>query len=101
MQWGRIRPPRQRSGESEAHAAILAREIGLDMTAYWQPIAASYFGRVSKERIVKAVHAGASAQGAENIARMKKQAMVDCRSRSGRERVASFRAEQRRLSAVI
>jgi hypothetical protein len=41
--------------ESEAHAA------------------ASYFGRVSKGRIVQAVREGVSDQAAENIARMKKQ----------------------------
>lgn len=72
-----IRAPRQCSDESEANAAILAREVGLDMTAYWQPTAASYFGRVSKERIVQAVREGMSAQAAENIARMKKQAMAE------------------------
>jgi ParB family chromosome partitioning protein len=72
-----VRAPRQCSDESEAHAAVLAREVGLDMTAYWQPTAASYFGRVSKERIVQAVRDGASEQAAQNIARMKKQAMAE------------------------
>jgi ParB family chromosome partitioning protein len=72
-----IRAPRQCNGESEAHAAILAREVGLDMTAYWQPTAASYFGRVSKERIVQAVRERASEQAAQNIARLKKQAMAE------------------------
>ena len=72
-----IRAPRQCADESEAHAAVLAREVGLDMTAYWQPTAASYFGRVSKERIVQAVREGASEQAAQNIARMKKQAMAE------------------------
>jgi ParB family chromosome partitioning protein len=68
---------RQCNGESEAHAAILAREVGLDMTAYWQPTAASYFGKVSKERIVQAVRVGASEQAAQKIAAMKKQAMAE------------------------
>jgi ParB family chromosome partitioning protein len=72
-----IRAPRQSADGSEAHAAVLAREVGLDITAYWQPTAASYFGRVSKERIVQAVREGASGQAAENIARMKKQAMAE------------------------
>ena len=72
-----IRAPRQSADESDAHAAILAREVGLDMTVYWQPTAANYFGRVSKERIVQAVREGVSAQAAENIARMKKQAMAE------------------------
>jgi ParB family transcriptional regulator, chromosome partitioning protein len=72
-----IRAPRQSADESEANAAILARETGLDMGAYWQPTAASYFGRVCKERIVQAVREGVSPQAADNIARMKKQAMAE------------------------
>ncbi len=72
-----IRAPRQCADESEANAAILAREVALDMTTYWQPTAASYLGRVSKERIVQAVREGASDQAAENIAHMKKQAMAE------------------------
>jgi ParB family chromosome partitioning protein len=72
-----IRAPRQCNGESEAHAAILAREVGLDMAAYWQPTAGSYFGKVSKERIVQAVCEAVSEQAAQNIASMKKQAMAE------------------------
>jgi len=72
-----IRAPRQCNGESEAHAAILAREVGLDMAAYWQPTAASYFGRISRERIVQAVREAVSDQAAQNIASMKKQAMAE------------------------
>jgi ParB family chromosome partitioning protein len=72
-----IRAPRQSTDESEAHAAVLAREVGLDMTAYWQPTATSYFGRVSKERIVEAVRDGASKEAAENIVRLKKPAMAE------------------------
>lgn len=63
--------------ESEAHAAVLAHATGLDMTAYWQPTAASYFGRVSKERIVQAVREGVSDRVADNICSMKKQAMAE------------------------
>jgi ParB family transcriptional regulator, chromosome partitioning protein len=48
-----IRVPGRRADEPEGHAVVLAREVGLDMTVYWQPTAASYFGRVSKERIVQ------------------------------------------------
>jgi ParB family transcriptional regulator, chromosome partitioning protein len=72
-----IRAPRQSSDESEAHAAVLVREVGLDMTTYWQPTAASYFNRISRERIVEAVREGASAQAADNVARMKKPAMAE------------------------
>jgi ParB family chromosome partitioning protein len=72
-----IRAPRYRGDESEANAAVLAREVGLDMTAYWQPTATSYLGRVSKERIVQAVREGVSQQAADNIVRMKKPAMAE------------------------
>ena len=34
------------------------------MTAYWQPLAASYLDRVSKEWIIQAVREGASEQAA-------------------------------------
>jgi ParB family chromosome partitioning protein len=71
------RAPRQCNCESEANAVVLTREVGLDMTAYWQPTATSYFGRVSKERIVQAVREAASEQAAQNIASMKKQAMAE------------------------
>jgi hypothetical protein len=37
-----IRAPGHRADESKAHAAILAREVGLDIVAYWQPTASSY-----------------------------------------------------------
>ncbi|TWB86882.1 ParB family chromosome partitioning protein [Bradyrhizobium macuxiense] len=72
-----IRNPRQLGSVSEAHAAVLAHEVRLDMTAYWQPTAGSYFGRVSKERIVEAMREGVSAQAADTIVRMKKQAMAE------------------------
>ena len=66
-----------RGESSEANAAVLAREVGLDMTTYWQPTEASYCGRVSKERILQAVREAASDQAAQKIAGMKKQAMAE------------------------
>jgi ParB family transcriptional regulator, chromosome partitioning protein len=60
-----------------AHAGVLAREVSLDMAAYWQPSAAGYFNRVSKDRIAEAVREGVSAQAAQNIASMKKPAMAE------------------------
>jgi ParB family chromosome partitioning protein len=72
-----IRGRSHRADECEAHAAVLAREIGLDMTAYWQPTAANYFGRVSKERILHAIREAASDQEAQKIASMKKHAMAE------------------------
>jgi ParB family transcriptional regulator, chromosome partitioning protein len=61
-----VRAPRQSANESEASAAVLACEVGLDMAAYWQPTATSYFGRVSKERIVEAVRWRVRTGGAEH-----------------------------------
>jgi ParB family transcriptional regulator, chromosome partitioning protein len=55
----------------------LAREVALDTCVYWQPTAANYLGRVSKERILEAVREGVSPQAAENIAGLKKQAMAE------------------------
>lgn len=72
-----IRTPRQCNDESEGNAAVLAREVGLDMKTYWQPTATSYFGRVSKERIVEAVRHGVSEQAAQNVVRLKKPAMAE------------------------
>ncbi len=59
------------------HADILARELALDMTAYWQPTAEGYLGRVAKERIIEAVQEGVTEAAAKNIAAMKKQAMAE------------------------
>jgi ParB family chromosome partitioning protein len=61
----------------DAHAAMLAQAVALDMTAVWKPTAPSYFGRVSKDRILEAVREGVSAQAAENIASLKKAAMAE------------------------
>jgi ParB family chromosome partitioning protein len=73
-----IRSPRDRTAdEAEANAAILAREVGLDKTACWQPTARSYLGRVRKERIIESVRNGASQQAADNIVRLNKPAMAE------------------------
>lgn len=66
-----------RSTEACDHADILARELALDMTAYWQPSAEGYLGRVAKERIIEAVQEGVTEAAAENIAAMKKQPMAE------------------------
>lgn len=67
----------RRSTQASDHADILARELALDMTMYWQPTAESYFGRVAKERIIEAVHEGVTEAAATNIAGMKKQPMAE------------------------
>jgi ParB family chromosome partitioning protein len=72
-----VRAPHRRPNDAGVvHADILAREVGLDMRAYWETTA-EYFGRVTKERIVQAVREGVSEQAAENVGRMKKQAMAE------------------------
>jgi ParB family chromosome partitioning protein len=72
-----VHAPGAYADRSEASASLMAREVGLNMTTYWQPTAASYFSRVSKERIVEAVCNGVSEQAAQNIVRMKKPAMAE------------------------
>lgn len=59
-----------------AHADAVAQDIGLDMTGYWTPTAASYFGRVTKARIGEAVAEAVSPQAAERIAGLKKPDMA-------------------------
>ena len=59
-----------------AHADQLAAAVGLDMTEWWKPTAASYLGRVSKARILEAVSEGVSPEAAENFAKLKKDALV-------------------------
>jgi hypothetical protein len=48
------------------HADQFAAALKLDMTDYWQPIAAGYFSRVSKEQTLAAIGdaCGASAKAA-------------------------------------
>lgn len=66
-----------RRPHARAHGEVLAEALGLDMTAYWTPTAASYFARVSKAKIVDAVRDGVSAEAAERIAGLKKQPMAE------------------------
>lgn len=58
-------------------ADALAKALGLDMTKYWQPTAANYFSRVSKDRIAEAVSEAVSPEAADNLADMKKGAMAE------------------------
>jgi ParB family chromosome partitioning protein len=77
-----IHLPKQRMDvAASAHADVLAQNLGLDMSATWTPTVASYFGRVSKERIIEAAREGVSAEAANNIAGLKKQAMADAAAR--------------------
>lgn len=59
-----------------AHADILAKELELDMAAYWQPTSCNYLGRISKERILEALREGGIGE-IDAIARLKKPAMAE------------------------
>jgi ParB family chromosome partitioning protein len=58
------------------HADHLAAALDLDMTQWWEVSASSYLDRVSKARILEAVAEGVSPQAAENLATLKKGALV-------------------------
>lgn len=59
-----------------AHADRLALALGLDMTQWWQPTAQSYFRHVPKLRILEAVKEGDTPEAAENLAKLKKEALA-------------------------
>ena len=58
------------------HADRLAAALSLDMAQWWQPSARSYLGRVAKARVLEAVAEGVSPSAAENLAKLKKDALV-------------------------
>jgi ParB family chromosome partitioning protein len=60
-----------------APADALASALKLDMTRYWQPTAANYFTRVSKERVLEALREAGLPEAADNLAGLKKQAMAE------------------------
>jgi ParB family chromosome partitioning protein len=60
-----------------AHAGRLAETLSLDMVAAgWVPTAENYLGRVTKARILEAVHEVKGEQAAERLAALKKGEMV-------------------------
>jgi len=58
------------------HADQLAAALKLDMADYWQPSAAGYFGRVSKQQVLDAVAEGSTRQAAGNLAKLKKDELT-------------------------
>jgi len=54
----------------------LALALGLDMTQWWQPTAQSYFAHVPKARIFEAVTEAVTPAAAENLGRLKKDALA-------------------------
>jgi ParB family chromosome partitioning protein len=72
-----VKLPTERRPRAMATADRLAEAIALDMTAHWTPTARSYFGRVTKPRILDAVREAVSIEAAERMADMKKQDMAE------------------------
>ena len=66
-----VKLPMERRPRAMATADRLAQAVALDMTAHWTPTARSYFGRVTKPRILDAVREAVSIEAAERIADMK------------------------------
>ena len=54
----------------------LAESLGLDMAKWWAPTAETYLGSVPKDAIVDAVREGVSPEAADNLASLKKAALV-------------------------
>jgi len=61
---------------STQHARELAAALKLDMAEYWQPTAAGYFGRVSKQQMLDAVAEAATRQAANNLGKLKKNELA-------------------------
>ncbi len=68
--------PHERSDDRVAHADRLAVALNLDMAQWWQPTGAAYLAHVPKARILEAVREGVNASAAENLAKLKKDALV-------------------------
>lgn len=71
-----VRKRHERDADRLAHADQLASALGLDMTQWWQPTAESYFRQVPKAIILEAVREGYSPEAADNLAKLKKDALA-------------------------
>lgn len=74
-----IEPPQGHlPGASARQASELAGAIGLDMTKWWTPTQESYFNRVTREQIAKAVAEAVSKRAAQKLSKAKtKKAMAE------------------------
>jgi ParB family chromosome partitioning protein len=72
-----VKLPWERRPRALATADRLAEAVSLDMAGYWRPTVRSYFGRVTKARILEAVCEGVSGEAAERMAHMKKVDMAE------------------------
>ena len=68
---------RDRDWSEDDTASDLARSLSLDMTAYWQPTAETYFSRVSKSRIIEAVSEAVSPEASRRLEGAKKDVMAE------------------------
>jgi ParB family chromosome partitioning protein len=72
-----VRLPWERKPRAMATADRLAEAVSLDMTGYWRPTVRTYFGRITKARILEAVREGVSHEAADRMADMKKPDMAE------------------------
>jgi ParB family chromosome partitioning protein len=72
-----VRLPWERKPRALATANQLAEAVSLDMTGYWRPTVRTYFGRITKARILDAVREGVSHEAADRMADMKKPDMAE------------------------
>jgi ParB family transcriptional regulator, chromosome partitioning protein len=70
-------PWERKSSRTMATADKLADAVSLDMTGYWRPTVRTYFGRITKARILEAVREAIGDEAADQMASMKKQGMAE------------------------
>jgi ParB family chromosome partitioning protein len=71
-----VKEPWNRRTEALAHGDVLARSVGLDMTAGWSATVDNYLGRVPKVRILEAVLEAKGEASAQLIDHLKKPEMA-------------------------
>ncbi|SMF39396.1 chromosome partitioning protein, ParB family [Azospirillum oryzae] len=69
-------PHNTESDERLVASNDLAASLGLDMAKWWEPTAETYLASVPKDAILDAVREGVSPEAADNLANMKKAALV-------------------------
>ncbi len=72
-----VKLPWERKPRAQATADRLAEAVSLDMTGYWRPTVRTYFGRITKARILEAVREGVSHEAADRMADTKKPEMAE------------------------
>ncbi|HTM81572.1 ParB/RepB/Spo0J family partition protein [Asticcacaulis sp.] len=72
-----VRYPYDRGYSIRIPADRLATGVSLDMTEHWRPTARSYFGRITKARIVEGIREAVSDEAAERITNLQKQPMAE------------------------